>query len=63
MEIKIKSEKEFCDCKSCREELLEKFAGGFKTNCVKGEFTVTDNTNKIIWKILDTELKIENQKK
>ena len=61
MEIKIKTEKDFCDCKSCREEIIKGFSEGFRTNCVKGEFKVTDNENKVIWEILNTELNLSEK--
>lgn len=53
MKIIIKTKKDFCDCKSCREELLTEFSRQFKLNVSKGEFKVTDSQNKITWEIME----------
>jgi len=56
MEIIIKTEKDFCDCISCRIELLKEFSRQFKMNVTGGKFKVTDNENKVKWKIRGCEV-------
>jgi hypothetical protein len=63
MEIIIKTEKDFCDCKDCIKEFLKEFSRQFKMGVVKGEFKITDNQNKVNWEILNTDIGNKNGNK